>query len=290
MRQGNYDDAATPSAAPSPSPTTKPSPGSISPVPASRRTPGLLRAPAGGERRQRRGHRRLSARRTPAARAVALALAGGGLTKREEWKPAIRAYRASLALAETAACGPPMTSSSPSMASASCRTTSRPTARCRRSASFLRQACRLAAGPCRLRHGRGRRRARRRAAAEPDLHQRRQARQPLHHPCARRPAGGRRRDAGQPGRAQRLRARPCALGRLRRQRLCASRRPRRLDPARRSTPTRRRRRSTGSATAALPARSATAISSASLATYPPSRSPTRPASRCGRARSTSPRS
>ena len=39
---------------------------------------------------------------TVAARAVALALAGGGLTKREEWKPAIRAYRASLALAETA--------------------------------------------------------------------------------------------------------------------------------------------------------------------------------------------
>ena len=37
---------------------------------------------------------------TVAARAVALALAGGGLTKREEWKPAIRAYRASLALAE----------------------------------------------------------------------------------------------------------------------------------------------------------------------------------------------
>ncbi len=39
---------------------------------------------------------------TPAARAVALALAGTGLAKREEWKPAIRAYRASLALAETA--------------------------------------------------------------------------------------------------------------------------------------------------------------------------------------------
>ena len=39
---------------------------------------------------------------TPAARAIALALAGGGLAKRQEWKPAIRAYRASLALAETA--------------------------------------------------------------------------------------------------------------------------------------------------------------------------------------------
>ncbi len=38
---------------------------------------------------------------TVAARAVALALAGGGLTKREEWKAAIRTYRASLALAET---------------------------------------------------------------------------------------------------------------------------------------------------------------------------------------------
>ncbi len=37
---------------------------------------------------------------TSAARAVALALAGSSLTKREEWKPAIRAYRASLALAE----------------------------------------------------------------------------------------------------------------------------------------------------------------------------------------------
>ena len=37
---------------------------------------------------------------TPAARAVALALAGTGLSKRSEWKPAIRAYRASLALAE----------------------------------------------------------------------------------------------------------------------------------------------------------------------------------------------
>ncbi len=34
------------------------------------------------------------------ARAVALALAGSGLTKRFEWKPAIRTYRASLALAE----------------------------------------------------------------------------------------------------------------------------------------------------------------------------------------------
>ena len=37
---------------------------------------------------------------TPAARAVALALAGSALAKREAWKPAIRAYRASLALAE----------------------------------------------------------------------------------------------------------------------------------------------------------------------------------------------
>ncbi len=37
---------------------------------------------------------------TSAVRAVALALAGSGLAKREEWKPAIRAYRASLALAE----------------------------------------------------------------------------------------------------------------------------------------------------------------------------------------------
>ena len=39
---------------------------------------------------------------TPAARAIALALAGGGLAKREVWLPAIRAYRASLALAEVA--------------------------------------------------------------------------------------------------------------------------------------------------------------------------------------------
>ncbi len=38
---------------------------------------------------------------TTAARAVALALAGGALVKREEWKPAIKTYRASLALAET---------------------------------------------------------------------------------------------------------------------------------------------------------------------------------------------
>ncbi len=36
---------------------------------------------------------------TTAARAIALALAGTSLAKREEWKPAIRAYRASLALA-----------------------------------------------------------------------------------------------------------------------------------------------------------------------------------------------
>ncbi len=39
---------------------------------------------------------------TPAARAVALALTGSSLAKREEWKPAIRAYRASLALADMA--------------------------------------------------------------------------------------------------------------------------------------------------------------------------------------------
>ncbi len=38
----------------------------------------------------------------PAARAVALALAGGGLVKLEAWTPAIRTYRASLALAEVA--------------------------------------------------------------------------------------------------------------------------------------------------------------------------------------------
>ena len=37
---------------------------------------------------------------TKEARAVALAIAGGGLVKQSEWKPAIRAYRASLALAD----------------------------------------------------------------------------------------------------------------------------------------------------------------------------------------------
>ena len=130
------------------------------------------------------------------------------------------------------ACAANTTSSSPSTASASCRMM------CEADSAvpqicikFSDKLAGHAAGPCRFRHRRGRRRPRRRAAGEPDLHQRRQARRALHRPRARRAARRRWRDPRPSGRAQRLRPRPRAVGRLRRQRLRAAGRRRRLDPA-----------------------------------------------------------
>ena len=103
---------------------------------------------------------------------------------------------------------------------------------------------------------------------------------------ARRIAVERRRDPRASRRDRRLCPRPRAVGRLRRQCLCAARRARRLDPAHLGQhQTRRKRRSTGSATAASPMPSATDNSSVSLRLTPPSTSPTRAARRSGRARS-----
>ena len=86
--------------------------------------------------------------------------------KREIWRPAIRAYRASLALSDVATrARRPTTRSSPSTASASSPTRSRPTAPSRRSASVFSDTLPVARpGPRRLRDGRRRRGPRRRAA------------------------------------------------------------------------------------------------------------------------------
>ena len=86
--------------------------------------------------------------------------------------------------------------------------------------------------------------------------------------AARRPALGRRRDAAQRRRAQRLCARPRAVRRLCQQCLCDARRARRR-PADHLGQCRRRRcrRSTGSATARSPPRCATASSSGTLDGY-----------------------
>ncbi len=68
-------------------------------------------------------------------RPARLPMLGDALARRENWKPAIRAYRASLALVETPALRATYEKAWPSTASASSRTRSRPTARRRRSAS-----------------------------------------------------------------------------------------------------------------------------------------------------------
>ena len=223
-------------------------------------------------------------------RAESLSLLGDALARRENWKrrdPRLpRQPRDQRCRSGSAR---PTTRSSPSTASASSRTRSMPIPPTRNLRRLLRPPAGVAAGPRRLRHRRGRRRPRDRAAAAADLHRRRQAWRPLHRPPPRRPAGRRTARRCPPGRAQHLCARPRALGRLCRQRLRPARRRRRLDPAllgqHRQAP---RPRSTASATAALPKRSATGSFLSQLSSYQRRRHREQPAARrSGKARSAS---
>ena len=149
-----------------------------------------------------------------------------------------------------------------------------------------------AARPRRFRHRRRRRRPRHRAERHPDLHQRHQARQPLPGARPRRPAVGRRRDARPSGRARRLCARPRAVGRLRRQRLCAAGRPGASIPivsvnTDKAKATIYRIGDRGARRRVGPRRQ---LPPPARPLQPPTRSTTRPARRSGKARSASSRS